>query len=224
MERKQSQAREVNSLFDRLKPKEDKFFVLLTDIADITVRVSDLMIGQVQCKTHAEAVEHYKKVKEEEQKADRVQQRLFEELNTTFITPFDREDINQLASTMDDVVDLINSCAKRIMLYKPKSLPESAYDLAVLVREAAGFIVLAVDELDTFKKRPEKIREYCGRLVSVERKADDVYEHFIIELFENEKDAVEVIKLKDILHELERATDASQTVGRIIRTIIIKYS
>jgi uncharacterized protein Yka (UPF0111/DUF47 family) len=226
MERKgkTSQAREVNSLFDKLKPKEDKFFVLLTDIADITVRVSDLMIEHVQALTHEEAVEHYKKVKEQEQRADAVQQRLFEELNTTFITPFDREDINQLASTMDDVVDLINSCAKRIMLYKPKSLPDSAADLAVLVREAAGFIALAVDELDTFKKRPDKIREYCGRLVEVERKADDVYEHFIINLFEKEKDAIEVIKLKDILHELERATDAAQTVGRIIRTIIIKYS
>ena len=58
----------------------------------------------------------------------------------------------------------------------------------------------------------------------IEKKADDVYEHFLIDLFENEKDAIEVIKLKDILHELERATDAAESVGKIIKTMIVKYS
>ena len=213
-----------NNLFDKLKPKESKFFQLLHKMGELIITASDLIIECVQVKSHNEAVEYYTKIKKQEHEADAVQNEIFEELNNTFITPFDREDINNLSATMDDVMDLINSCAKRIMLYNPKSMPGSAKDLAILVRESAGHLVQAVEELDSFKKRPAKIKEYCAQLGVVEKKADDVYEHFLIELFENEKDAIEVIKLKDILHELERATDAAEFVGKIIKTVIIKYS
>jgi len=213
-----------NSLFDRFKPKENKFFQLLHDMGEVTVTASELIIQCVQSKSHNEAVEFYKKIKEQERKADKIQNEIFEELNNTFITPFDREDINHLSSTMDDVMDLINSCAKRIMLYNPKTIPDSAVDLANLVHESAGYLLQAVEELDTFKKRPDKIKEYCSQLGVIEKKADDVYEHFLIVLFEEENDAIEVIKLKDILHELERATDAAEAVGKIIKTVIIKYS
>ena len=213
-----------NNLFDRFKPKEDKFFPLMSGMAQVIVVASDLIVECVQVTSHNEAVEYYKKIKEQEHKADDIQHRIFEELNETFITPFDREDINHLSATMDDVTDLINSCAKRIMLYSPKTMPEAATRLAMFVRESAGFLVLAIQELGVMKKSPVKIKEYCVQLGVIEKKADDVYEHFLIDLFENEKDAIEVIKLKDILHELERATDAAESVGKIIKTMIVKYS
>lgn len=213
-----------NNLFDRFKPKENKFFPLLREMADVIVNASDLIVECVQLTDHAAVVEYYKKIKEQERRGDSVQNKIFEELNDTFITPFDREDINHLSSKMDDITDLINSCAKRIMLYSPKLMPESATRLALLVRESAGYITKAIDELDLLKKSPAKIKEYCEHLGVLEHNADDVYEHFLIDLFENEKDAIEVIKLKDILHELERATDAAETVGKIIKTIIIKYT
>lgn len=213
-----------NSLFDKLKPKENKFFLLLHEMGEIIIKASDLIIECVKVTTHDEAVDYYKRIKELEHKADSVQYQIFEELNNTFITPFDREDINNLSSKMDDIMDLINSCSKRIVLYNPKKIPENATDLALLLRESVGYLVQAVEELDSFKKRPDKIKEYCALLNQTEKKADDVYEHFLIDLFANEKDAIEVIKLKDILHELERATDASEAVGKIIKTVIIKYS
>lgn len=213
-----------NNLFDKLKPKETKFFPLLSQMAEVIVTASDLIIECVQVNNHADAVEYYKKIKEQERKGDSIQNQIFEELNNTFITPFDREDINHLSSFMDDVTDLINSCAKRIMLYNPKVMPESATRLAQFVRESADYLTKAIAELDVLKKNPDKIKEYCEQLGVIERKADDVYEHFLIDLFENEKDAIEVIKLKDILHELERATDASESVGKIIKTMIVKYS
>ncbi len=213
-----------NNLFDRFKPKENKFFLLLRQMADAIVTASDLIVECVQHSDHESAVRYYKQIKDQERIADKLQNDIFEELNSTFITPFDREDINQLSGTMDNVMDLINSCSKRIMLYSPKTMPEAAVRLAILVRESATYLTQAVDELDTFKKRPEKIKEYCSLLGVVENKADDVYEHFLIDLFENETNAIEVIKLKDILHELERATDAAEGVGKIIKTVIIKYS
>ena len=213
-----------NNFFDRFKPKENKFFPLMSEMAQVIPAASDLIIECVQVTSHNDAVEYYKKIKEQERKADAIQNKIFEELNQTFITPFDREDINHLSATMDDVTDLINSCAKRIMLYSPKVMPEAATRLAMFVRESAGFLVQAIDELDILKKSTTKIKEYCEQLGVIEKKADDVYEHFLIDLFENETDAIEVIKLKDILHELERATDASEAVGKIIKTMIVKYS
>lgn len=213
-----------NSLFDRFKPKENKFFLLLRQMAEAVVKASDLIVECVQSADHDSAVKYYKLIKEQERIADDLQAEIFEELNETFITPFDREDINSLSERLDTVMDLINSCSKRMMLYSPKTMPEAATRLAVLVRESASYLIKAVDELEMIKNRPDKIKEYCVQLDLIENKADDVYEHFLIDLFENETDAIEVIKLKEILHELERATDAAEGVGKIIKTVIVKYS
>jgi predicted phosphate transport protein (TIGR00153 family) len=207
-----------------MKPKEDKFFCLLHQMAEIIIAVSDQIIDCVKVSNHDDAIRFYKSIKDLEHEADKIQNEIFEELNNTFITPFDREDINDLSATMDDIVDLITSCSKRIMLYNPKSIPDSAVTLARLVREAAGYLLEAVKELASFKKRPERIKTLCAKIEEAEKKADDVYEHFLINLFENGKDAVEIIKLKDILHELERASDAAQSVGKRIKTVIIKFA
>lgn len=213
-----------NNLFDRFKPKENKFYLLLREMTDVTVDAATLVVDCVQSKSHDESVALYKQVKEKELKGDVIQNQIFDELNDTFITPFDREDINSLSSKLDDFTDLINSCAKRIMLYNPKSMPDASVRLAELVKDAATYLGLAVGELALMRKSADKIKEYCNQLKEIEHKADDVYEHFLIDLFQNEKDAIEIIKLKEILHELERATDAAEAVGKIIKTIIIKYT
>ena len=103
-------------------------------------------------------------------------------------------------------------------------MPVSAVDLALELREGVVFIGKAVDELDVLKKSAKKIKEFCYELHDIENRADDVYEHFLIDLFENEKDGIELIKLKEIMSELEKATDITETVGKIIKTIIVKYA
>jgi uncharacterized protein len=213
-----------NSFFSKFSPKETKFFPILKEMSEVLLVASDLMIECVQNSNHESAIEFYKKIKEQERKGDALSNRIFDELNTTFITPFDREDINHLSVRLDDVTDYINSCAKRIALYNPRNMPESALDLARLIREGAVCIGKAVEELDVLKKNSKKIKEYCVELHDIENRADDVYEHFIIELFEEEKDGIEIIKLKEIMYELEKATDAAEYVGKIIQTIIVKYA
>lgn len=128
----------------------------------------------------------------------------FDELGTTFITPFDREDIHDLASCMDDVIDGINSCAKRISIYNPRPISENGKELSRLIQEEAIYICKAMDELETFRKKPTLLREYCSKLHEIENQADDVYEFFITKLFEEEKDCIELIKIKEIMHELEK--------------------
>ena len=213
-----------NSFFSKFTPKEPKFFPILKEMSDVMLVASDLIIECVQKCDHESAIDYYKKIKDQERKGDVLSNRIFDELNTTFITPFDREDINHLSNRLDDVIDYINSCAKRIVLYNPKQLPESAVELALLIREGAVCIGKAVDELDVLKKNSKKIKEYCAELHDIENRADDVYEHFIIDLFEKEKDGIEIIKLKEIMYELEKATDAAEYVGKIIKTIIVKYA
>jgi uncharacterized protein len=213
-----------NSFFDKFVPKEPKFFPILKEMADVILVASDLIIECVEKADHESAIEYYKKIKEQEKKGDALSAKIFDELNSTFITPFDREDIHHLADKLDDVTDYINSCAKKIVLYNPKEIPTSAVEIANLVKEGAISIKKAVAELDVMKKNSKKIKEYCLELKVTENKADDVYENFLIDLFENKNDAVEIIKLKEIMTELEKATDAAEHVGKIIKTIIVKYA
>jgi len=213
-----------NSFFSKFTPKEPKFFPILKEMADVILVASDLIIECVQDNDHEKAIEYYKKIKEQEKRGDALSARVFDELNSTFITPFDREDIHHLADKLDDVTDYINSSAKRIVLYNPKQLPASALEIALLIKEGAISIGKAVDQLDVLKKNSKKIKEYCQELKITENKADDVYENFLIDLFENQKDGIEIIKLKEIMSELERATDAAEIVGKIIKTIIVKYA
>lgn len=213
-----------NSFFSKFTPKEPKFFPILKEMSDVMLVASDLMIEFINNYDHNTATDYYRKIKEQEKKGDTLSNRVFDELNTTFITPFDREDINQLSNRLDDVTDYINSCAKRIVLYNPKQLPESAAELAGLIREDAVCIGKAIDELDVLKKNSKKIKAYCIELHDIENRADDVYEHFLIDLFEKETNGIEIIKLKDIMYELEKATDVAEYVGKIIQTIIVKYA
>ena len=113
-----------NSFLNNFIPKEPKFFPILKEMADVLLVASDLIIECVQYNDHDTAIDYYRKIKIQEKKGDVLNNRVFDELNTTFITPFDREDIHHLANSLDDVTDYINSCAKRIVLYNPKQLPK----------------------------------------------------------------------------------------------------
>jgi len=182
------------------------------------------MIECVQSKTHEEVVEYAKQIKVFEKKGDKILIQVFDELNATFITPFDREDIHDLANFLDDVMDFLNSSAKKMMLYRPKHVPESAVRLANLVHQASDIVLTAVTELSSIKKNAANIKQLCNELHEIENAADEVYEEFLSNLFANETDNIEVIKLKEIMQELEKATDAADNVGKIIKTILVKYA
>ncbi len=213
-----------NLFFSRFTPKEPKFFPLLKGIVDVMKSASELMMEFVEKGNHANAADYYKMIKDEERKGDTLSNKIFDELNATFITPFDREDIHNLATKMDDVTDYINSAAKKYFLYNPNEMPAAAREMVGLIIEATVQIENAVNELDVLKKSRKRISEYCQKLHLIENRADDVYDHFLIELFENQKDGIELIKLKEIMFELEKAVDTTEGVGKIIKTIIVKYA
>ena len=214
----------VNSFFSRFTPKETKFFPLFKELSAAIITASDLLIECSKTESHEQHVDYYKKIKDQERLGDKLSHKIFDDLNSTFITPFDREDIHHLGMYLDDVMDGINSSAKRIALYKPKSIPEEAINLAQLIKECAILLDKIMEELETLKTNAKQIKSYCKKLHDIENKADDVYENFVIKLFEDEKDSIELFKLKEILYEMEKTTDMAEYVGKIIRTIIIKYA
>ena len=213
-----------NSFFSRFTPNEPKFFPLLKQLSEVLSAASALLVESMQHDSAAERAEYYKQIKEKEREGDKLTHSIFDQLSTTFITPFDREDIHDLASCMDDVIDGINSCAKRINIYNPRPISDSGKELSRLIQEESLCIVKAMDELETFRKNPAQLRQYCARLHDIENQADDVYEFFITRLFEEEKDCIELIKIKEIMHELEKTTDAAEHVGKILKNLIVKYA
>ncbi len=214
----------MNSFLSVFTPKEPKFFPILKDMTTVMIAASEIMIDFLKNYDHETANDYFIRIKEQEKKGDILSTKVFDELNSTFITPFDREDIHNLANKLDDVTDIINSCAKKILLYNPKQMPQGAVELALVLNRCAHTISNAIDELNILKKTSKDIKIYCKELHDLEHEADDVYERFLIELFANEKDAIEVIKLKEIMAELEKSTDVAEYVGKIIQTIIVKYA
>jgi predicted phosphate transport protein (TIGR00153 family) len=214
----------AKSFLSKLTPKEPKFFPLLEQMSLVLADASGLLTKCLQSATHEEAVQVYKQIKDKEHEGDRLSDKIFEELNSTFITPFDREDIHNLANRLDDVIDGVNSCAKRVVLYHPKSVPATTIKLSTILEDAAKEIVSAVNELDVFKKNPASITKYCDNLNLIEKKGDEVYEQQIRELFNGDIDAIEVIKLKEIAYEMESTIDVAEHVAKVIKTIIVKYA
>lgn len=214
----------LNSIFSVFLPKEDKFFPMFRRIGEATVEAADLFTQLISETDRSKQEEIYPQIKAIETECDQIVIQIFDELNDAFVSPFDREDIHELTNQLDDVVDLITSSAKRILLYSPKQIPNEAMHMAEIILEGAKCIRIGMSELKTMSKKSELALEQCQRLHDLEHEGDEVYETFLKELFENEKDAVELLKMKDLMQGMESATDKTNSVGKTLKTIIVKYA
>lgn len=209
-----------NSFFSKFTPKEPKFFPMLESLAEVSQKSAQELISCVE----NNKPEILQRVRDLEHEGDRIIETIYYELNDTFITPFDREDINNLANGLDDVTDQIYGCAKRITFYKPKQMPQAAMQIAQMVLEGTEYMLKAVSSLNSLKKKANEIEQYCNKLHEIESQADEVFQNFTIELFANGTDAIEILKLKEIVNVLEGITDEIDHIGKNIKMIIVKYS
>lgn len=214
----------ISRIFQFFMPKEGKFLPLLRRQIDDLQKASNLMIEFTKSKDHDKRKKIYNDIKETETHCDRITEEILDELNRSFITPFDREDISTLAAQLDDVLDLINGSAKRTILYQPREMPEAMVEMAEHIKAGVETISEAVNELKKVKRDPTVVRACCRRLHEIENSADDVYENFIIKLFKEEKDAIELLKQVEIIQLLESATDKAYRVADVLKTIIVKYA
>ena len=214
----------LNSIFSKFLPKEDKFFPQYQRMSGRIVAAADLLTELVSTTDRDKQVELYTKIKAYETECDNIIVEIFEELNDAFVSPFDREDMHQLCDDMDDVMDYINDSAKRMLLYKPREIPNKAMHMAEIILEGAKAIETACGELKTMNKQPTIALEQCAKLHDLEHEGDDVNDNFVKELFDTENDPKELIKIKEIMQSMEDATDRANHVGKTLRTIIVKYA
>jgi predicted phosphate transport protein (TIGR00153 family) len=213
----------INRFFQLLVPKDKKFIPLFEDAADNLVKGAQLLNKYFLTTDKAEKENIIIQIKEQEKLGDDVTHQIYDELNKTFITPFDREDIYKLNGSIDDVLDYINSAAQKFRLHPPKNELPAFLELSELILQAAREIKNAIVELRNLK-HPSKIMESCIRINEIENQADELFHNGLSYIFENEKDAIELIKIKEVLSTLEKATDKEEDVSDVIKSVLVKIA
>jgi uncharacterized protein len=211
----------LSKILQVLVPKDVKFFPLFDNASSNLKKVAEILVKIMRTANTDERIKLIQEVKILENTGDSYTHDIFHELNGTFITPFDREDIQELASSLDNVVDLINGACQKIELYQPKTLTSEMAELADILLESSIEIEYAVKDIKNLKN-PKKMMDACIKINSLENKADDIYHKALSKMFQNEKDAIELIKGKEIVMALEKATDRCEDVADVLKNIIIK--
>lgn len=204
-------------------PQDKKFFPLFEKATGNLLVISKVLVEMVGTSNIEKRKELIREIEKLEHVGDAVTHEIFHELSANFITPFDREDIHALVTSIDDIVDFIHGSAKRIELYGVVEMPTPFIKLAELILQGSEQLQIAVSGLKDIKKAG-KIREACVKINSIENHADDIFDMTIARLFEEETNAITIIKHKEILYALEEATDKCEDAANAIESIVIKYS
>lgn len=201
----------------RIIPRERKFFDMFAEMAANIEQgagvLRDLMVN------YQNVEESVQRIKAIEHKGDDLTHAVFIKLNQTFITPFDREDIHRLASSLDDVLDYVNSAADRLMMYKINVVPHAAGVLAGIIVRQAGELGKAVALLENNHKA---LLDHCVEVNRLENEADTVSRNAIAKIFEDEKDPINLIKTKELIEVLEIATDKAEDAANVLETVVLK--
>lgn len=210
-----------NSIFQYFVPKDKKFFPLFEQVSSNLIEMGELLKTSVNSTDPIERRKIAKEIEDFEHKCDDVTHQIHLELSKNFITPFDREDIHSLASSLDDVADFIHGASNRMELYKVNNITQAMQDMAALVLEATIEVSNAIHELRNLRNI-RQITDACVRINSIENKADYIFDNAVANLFEFETNAVELIKQKEVLSAMETATDRCEDVANVLESILVK--
>jgi len=206
----------------RLTPHERGFYPLFTRAAENIAVAADELAKLVAAEPTDRAA-LAARVKEAELAGDEVTHEIMIKINTTFVTPFDREDIYRLASTLDDVLDAIEEAADRIVLYRLGVLPDGVTAQVEVLQRAAAATAEAMPRLE----KMAELQEYWIRVNSLENEADDIYRTLLGDLLAPPEgappaDVLTVLKTKEVVETLEEAADAFETVANTVESIAVK--
>jgi uncharacterized protein len=214
----------IDKILKFFVPKDHSFFPLFESDAENLVKAAELLKILFNSSDIEEHERIFKEIKDVEHIGDEITNKTYEQLNKSFITPFDREDIHELTAHIDDVVDSINGIARRICLYRPKKMMPIYKEMSELVYEGAKEVAAAIHCLKDPVANKEKITRACGIVTAIEHKADELYFTGVQELFEKEEDPKELIKNNKILEILERCVDEEEDVTDTLKSILIKMA
>ena len=200
----------------RLIPRETKFFRMFAEVSQNVTEGARLL--QDILKNPTDLGERLDRLQEIEHRGDEMTHGIITALNQTFITPFDREDIHRLTSSLDDVLDFVNAAGVRLRLYKIKTPPSIAAELAAMIVEQSEELAQGVSLLEKNKL----VLEHCVEVHRLENEADRLSRNAIADLFDNEKDPIHLIKIKELYEVLETATDKAEDAANVLETVALK--
>lgn len=213
----------LNNIIKAFLPKDKVFYALFEQVVENLQDMGNTFRAAIEEKDYNKRTQLFKSLEAGEHKNDELTHEIFVELGQNFITPFDREDIHQLAMGLDDVADYILASSKKIILYNVEEMDEFMLQMAVIVQEGINALKVAVMELRNMKRLRE-ITKACVDINEVENKADDLLDKGISRLFSENIPVIELIKLKDIYQDMEVITDKCENAADVIESIIIKYA
>lgn len=206
----------MSGFLRRFLPREEDFYDLFVkQAANIQAGATAL----VEMLTRYTGVpEQASSIKAIEHAGDEITHHIFTKLNQSFVTPFDREDIHELCSKLDDVLDLIDAAAGRFVLYRVDGVRPGTLDLAKILLDTTKEVSAAVHALN----RPDHVLHHCIEINRLENESDRLCRTLIARLFDEEKDSVQIIKWKEIFEVIETAVDNCEDVANVIETITLK--
>ncbi len=213
----------LNSIMKIFMPKDRVFYTLFEQVADTMSKMGRVLKEVVKEPDFDKRAGLISQIEDLEHVNDDFTHQIFTELGRNFITPFDREDIHYLATSLDDVSDYIFATAKKINFYKVNPNDQGIQKMADLIEQGSEQIRIAVHELRNMRDM-RKITEALVKVNSIENQADDIFDLSIERLFETEPDAKEVIKKREIYQVMEIVTDKCEDAANVIESIIIKYA
>ena len=200
----------------RLIPRESKFFRMFSEVSQNLIQGTRLLHDILKNPAHMEP--RLDQLQEIEHRGDELTHAIITTLNQTFITPFDREDIHRLTSSLDDVLDFVNSAGMRLRLYRIEAPPPVAAELAGLIVKQSEELAQGVSLLE----QNQRVLEHCVEVHRLENEADRVSRNAIAELFDNEKDPIRLIKMKELYEVLETATDKAEDAANVLEAVALK--
>lgn len=200
-------------------PKDEKFFDHFEELSKKIEAAGKLFLEILDAydRSHSKVIT----LKELEHEADRITHIIYEKLHKSIITPLDREDIHALANKMDSILDIIEACATRMYLYKVRGPSRELIDLAIILNNAIARVNTITHALRN-RKNSKMIIEVCVEINSLENEGDYIHRQAMARLFEQETDALELIKMKEIFERVEEAIDTCEDVSNIVEGIILK--
>src|SRR5436190_18825705 len=213
----------LNSILKIFLPKDRVFYQLFENVSGVLVKMGDKLKVLVNEPDFDKRGQLIQEIEDMEHVNDDYTHTIFTELGRNFITPFDREDIHYLATSLDDIADYIYAAAKKINFYRVNPNDMGMQKFAELIEQSAQQVSIAVTELRDMKNM-RNITEALVKINSIENQADDIFDMSIEKLFATEPDAKEVIKKREIYQVMEIVTDKCEDASNVIGSIIIKYA
>ncbi len=213
----------LGSFVKMFMPKDKVFYTLFEEVANNLKEMSGLFMTAVNEKDISKRRVLLKGLEDWEHKNDEVTHKIFIELGSNFITPFDREDIHYLATALDDIADYTWGAAKRMMNYNIEDIDDTTLEFANIISKAVNALHKGIFELRNMRDL-RAITEVCVSINSLENEGDDLLDNGMLRLFSSNIPPVEIIKMKDLYQMLEIVTDKCEDAANVIESIIIKYA